>query len=139
MYIRLFVVIDWLAKGEVKKLVLVIASIETEEVLERWVFNIDTDQEILETNGRAEKDPNEIQKEIQAIIRQITASVTFLPLLEVSCSFDLLMYTTLDTNVPSDWELSDPKYISKSNEVRLRSFTTKVHKVDTVVAYKVDE
>lgn len=32
-----------------------------------------------------EKDLGEIQREIQAIIRQITASVTFLPLLEESC------------------------------------------------------
>jgi mitotic spindle assembly checkpoint protein MAD2 len=33
-------------------------------------------------------------------------------------------------------EESDPKYITDSAEVRLRSFTTTVHKVDTMVAYK---
>jgi hypothetical protein len=32
------------------------------------------------------------------------------------------------------WEESDPRYITKSTEVRLRSFTTKVHKVDRVTA-----
>ena len=37
------------------------------------------------TNGTKEKDINLIQREIQAIIRQITASVTFLPLLDELC------------------------------------------------------
>lgn len=83
-----------------------------------------------------EKSQKEIQKEIQAIIRQITASVTFLPLLDEPCTFDLLVYTDADTDVPRKWEESDPKYITDSTEVRLRSFTTKVHKVDAMVAYK---
>lgn len=75
-------------------------------------------------------------KEIQAIIRQITASVTFLPLLEEPCSFELLVYTDKNTEIPIKWEESDPKYINNSTEVRLRSFTTKVHKIDTLVSYK---
>ncbi len=74
--------------------------------------------------------------EIQAIIRQITASVTFLPLLNEPCTFDLLVYADNSTKVPQSWEESDPKYITNSQEVRLRSFTTKIHKVDTLVTYK---
>ena len=77
--------------------------------------------------------------EIQAIIRQITASVTFLPLLQEACTFDLLVYTASDIDVPQSWEESDPKYITHSNEVRLRSFTTRIHKVDTMVAYRAVE
>ena len=76
--------------------------------------------------------------EIQAIIRQITASVTFLPLLQEPCSFDLLVYADTDAEVPVAWEQSDPKYISNSTEVQLRSFTTKVHKVEPMIAYKTD-
>ena len=38
------------------------------------------------------KTQKEITQEIQAIQRQITASVTFLPLLNEPCSFDLLVY-----------------------------------------------
>jgi mitotic spindle assembly checkpoint protein MAD2 len=64
--------------------------------------------------------------EIQAIIRQITASVTFLPLLTEHCSFDLLVYTNSAAAVPITWEESDPRFITNSSEVRLRSFTTKV-------------
>lgn len=85
---------------------------------------------------RAHKSEKEITTEIQAIIRQITASVTFLPTLEELCSFDLLVYTRKEAAVPSEWEDSDPKYIVNSTEVRLRSFTTKVHKVDAVVSYR---
>lgn len=51
-------------------------------------------------------------------------------------SFDLLVYTDQDAQVPGSWEESDPKYIQNSTEVKLRSFTTKVHKVDASVAYK---
>ena len=77
--------------------------------------------------------------EIQAIIRQITASVTFLPLLQDACTFDLLVYTDNNIDVPQTWEESDPKYINNQQEVRLRSFSTKVHKVDAMVAYKAED
>lgn len=75
------------------------------------------------------KSHKEIQGEIQAIIRQITASVTYLPLLEEPCTFDLLVYTDDDAAVPKAWEESDPRYITDSEEVRLRTFTTTIHKV----------
>jgi hypothetical protein len=43
----------------------------------------------------------------QAIIRQITASVTFLPLLDEPCTFDLLIYTDRAAEVgirnPRSW------------------------------------
>eukprot|EP00434_Breviolum_minutum_P025007 symbB.v1.2.022091.t1/scaffold1946.1/size95412/3 len=76
----------------------------------------------------------------EAIIRQITASVTFLPLLDEPCTFDLLIYTDRAAEVPSAWGESDPKYIvGGSEEVKLRSFTTKIHKVDGAVAYRYSE
>ena len=34
---------------------------------------------------------------------QITASVTFLPLLHDTCTFDLLVYTDTDSAVPVEW------------------------------------
>jgi mitotic spindle assembly checkpoint protein MAD2 len=71
------------------------------------------------------------------VIRRITATVTFLPLLEVSCSFDLLIYTDKDLVVPERWEESGPQFITNSEEVHLCSFTTTVHKVNSMVAYKI--
>lgn len=72
------------------------------------------------------KTVKEVHDEIQAIIRQITASVTFLPLLNEPCSFDLLIYTNTTAVVPKKWADSDPCYIMNSQEVKLRSFTTSV-------------
>ncbi|KAG1706491.1 hypothetical protein DVH05_001640 [Phytophthora capsici] len=131
---------NWLLKGEVQKLVLVITGIETQEVLERWAFEVHADNSTNESGSSpASKPQKEIMSEIQAIIRQITASVSFLPILEEQCAFDLLVYTDKNSEVPALWEESDPRYIKDSTEVRLRSFTTKVHKVDAMVAYKNPE
>jgi len=131
---------EWLMAGVVQKLVIVITGAENSAVLERWVFDVETDQVVVKGQvASREKSEKEITSEIQAIIRQITASVTFLPLLNDACTFDLLVYTHPECHVPQSWEESDPKYIQKSQEVRLRSFTTKVHKVDAMVAYKVDD
>jgi mitotic spindle assembly checkpoint protein MAD2 len=126
----------WLAAGQVQKLVIAIDGVESGETLERWVFNVQTDKAVTATGPGKEKSTKEIQGEIQALMRQITASVTFLPLLDEACAFDLLVYTNQDSSVPTTWEESDPKYISNSEEVRLRSFTTKVHKVDASVSYR---
>lgn len=53
-------------------------------------------------------------------------------------AFDLLIFTDKDSVVPDHWEESGPQFISNSEEVRLRSFTTTIHKVNSVVAYKKD-
>ncbi len=49
------------------------------------------------------KSDAQITQEIQAIIRQITASVTFLPLLEDVCTIDLLAYTDKESEIPIEW------------------------------------
>ncbi|KIY97980.1 Mitotic spindle assembly checkpoint protein MAD2A [Monoraphidium neglectum] len=128
---------DWLEKGLLQRLVLVVTSAFTGEVLERWTFEVQTDEATLNGGAAPEKPEKEITAEIQAIIRQITASITFLPLLEDPCTFDLLVYTDTKSSVPDEWEESDPRYITNATDVKLRSFTTKVHKVDTVVSYRL--
>ncbi|ETO10448.1 mitotic spindle assembly checkpoint protein MAD2 [Reticulomyxa filosa] len=128
---------EWLMTGTVQKLVLVITSMEDEAVLERWSFDIETDKEVIKTGEAKTKDEKEITREIQAIIRQITSSVTFLPILEVPCTFDLLIYTDKDCTVPVKWEESDPRFIKNSEEVRLRSFTTKVQTLNIIRSFFV--
>eukprot|EP00698_Gefionella_okellyi_P006306 TRINITY_DN15688_c0_g1_i1.p1 TRINITY_DN15688_c0_g1~~TRINITY_DN15688_c0_g1_i1.p1 ORF type:complete len:218 (+),score=25.60 TRINITY_DN15688_c0_g1_i1:46-654(+) len=128
---------SWLLEGSVQKLVVVITSAESGEVLERWGFDIEADKDLGPGGVARPKSEKEITTEIQGISRQITASVSFLPLLQEACTFDLLVYTDNEVSVPQAWEESDPKYITgQSEEVRLRSFTTTVHKVDTMVAYR---
>ena len=125
----------WLEEGDVQRLVVVVTGVETNETLERWTFAVNAcDTENAAPSQGA--DVKAVTKQIQAIIRQITASVTFLPLLDEACAFDLLVYTRKTAAVPGAWEDSDPKYIADSQEVKLRSFTTSVHSVEAAVAYK---
>ncbi|KAK3567440.1 hypothetical protein QTP86_019830 [Hemibagrus guttatus] len=127
---------EWLFDCTVQKLVVVITCLETNEVLERWQFDIECDKTAKESSAPREKSMKAIQEEIRSVIRQITATVTFLPLLETACAFDLLIYTDKDLVVPEQWEESGPQLIDQSEEVRLRSFTTSIHKVNSMVAYK---
>ncbi|XP_068164505.1 mitotic spindle assembly checkpoint protein MAD2A [Antennarius striatus] len=127
---------EWLYKCTVQKLVLVITGLDKQEVLERWQFDIECDKTAKESSAPRNKSIKTIQDEIRSVIRQITATVTFLPLLETPCSFDLLIYTDKDVLVPDKWEECGPQIINNSEEVRLRSFTTSIHKVNSMVAYK---
>jgi len=127
---------DWLLKKTVQRLVVVIKCIETNETLERWQFDINVDKQTTIDSKPKEKNIKDIRKDIAAVIRQITASVTFLPLLETSCAFDLLVYTDKDLEVPDTWDLSDPHFVQNAQQVKLKSFSTSVHKVDAAVCYK---
>ena len=95
---------DWLEESKIKKLVVGLKSVETKETLERWEFKIESEKGVdgkqVETS---EKDEKKIKAEIRDVIRQITASVTFLPLLDCLCSFDILIYSHSDTAVPAEW------------------------------------
>jgi mitotic spindle assembly checkpoint protein MAD2 len=129
----------WLMHGQITKLVLAIKSIETNETLERWQFDIHVMSRDDDQPPRLKSD-KDVHQEIQAIIRQITASVTFLPMLEETCSFNILVYADKHAEVPLEWVDSDPHFIQKNAEqVRLRSFSTNVHKIDALVSYKLDQ
>lgn len=88
---------------------------------------------------QGEKTEKEIQDEIQAIFRQITASVTFLPVLDGNCTFNVMVYADADSDVPLEWGDSDAKEIKNGEKVQLRSFSTTNHKVDTMVSYRLAE
>jgi len=61
-------------------------------------------------------------------------------MIEEKCTFNLLVYADRDAEVPVEWVDSDPHFIQKNAEqVRLRSFSTSVHKVDALVSYRLDE
>lgn len=83
-----------------------------------------------------EKTEAEIQQEIQSLFRQITASVTFLPMLDGNCTFNVLVYADADSEVPLEWGDSDAKEVKNAEKVMLRSFSTNSHKIDTVVSYR---
>lgn len=94
IYIGIFV--EWLMVSKVEKLILAVKSKETMAVLERWQFDIrnEKDDPSFTNNGASPsgsrtsappKTEQQIQEEIQAIMRQITACVTFLPMLDGKC------------------------------------------------------
>lgn len=103
-----------------------------------------TDQENSAQGGAAaaaapDKTEQEIQAEIAAIFRQITASVTFLPQLSGDCTFNVLVYADADSDVPVEWGDSDAKEIENGERVQLRGFSTANHRVDTLVSYRLGE
>ncbi|KAF8715141.1 hypothetical protein HU200_027696 [Digitaria exilis] len=142
---------QWLEAGKLQRIVLVIMSKATSEVLERWNFNIVTDAEVpartvswldcslFFVRAIKEKSDKEIMREIQAIMRQIASCITYLPCLDEPCVFDVLAYTDTDVDAPGTWVESDAKLIDNPQMVKLHSFDTKIHKVDTLVSYKKDE
>ncbi|KAK3214747.1 hypothetical protein GRF29_19g1128134, partial [Pseudopithomyces chartarum] len=144
---------EWMYGGKISKLVVVITSKETGEHVERWQFDVqifgknskakvsktsnDKENSTSEANEASEeKTEAEIQAEIQSVFRQITASVTFLPMLDGNCTFNVLVYADADSEVPLEWGDSDAKEIENGEKVQLRSFSTSNHRVDTLVSYR---
>lgn len=136
---------EWLIQRKVQKVTLVITNVNTKEVLEKWDFKVDYERQTSNgvndstNNGLPDvgtKDLKMIQKEIREVIRQITGTVSFLPLLDCLCSFDIFTYTVPDCGIPKEWDETQPVFIANSQEVQLRSFSTSLHKMETVVSYK---
>ena len=145
----------WVQKSKISKLVIVVTSKETGEHVERWQFDVNIFNEDSKKKSRSsagdkenstpaadseaaqpEKTEAEIQSEIQALFRQITASVSFLPMLDGNCTFNVLVYADADSEVPLEWGDSDAKEVKNAEKVMLRSFSTQNHRVDTVVSYR---
>ncbi|KOS20026.1 Mitotic spindle checkpoint component mad2 [Escovopsis weberi] len=152
----------WMVGGKISKLVIVITDKDTGEHVERWQFDVQISQPApkkskkpaskpaaaaadAENNAAAaaaplsglDKTEAEIQAEIAALFRQITASVTFLPQLSGSCTFNVLVYADADSDVPVEWGDSDAKEIENGERVQLRGFSTANHRVDTIVSYRL--
>ena len=125
---------------------MVISNVNTKEVLECWDFRIDPerndqnkDPNVDPTNPTSSKELKKIQAEIGAVMRQIAATVSYLPLLECICSFDLLIHTLKDCDIPDNWNETENVSIKNSQVVNLKSFSTGLHKLDTVVSYKMTD
>ncbi|GEQ69283.1 hypothetical protein JCM33374_g2954 [Metschnikowia sp. JCM 33374] len=133
----------WVYGGRLSKLVVVIINKATTESIERWEFSLDTSEDHIH-NGGGNGGGEGIQKEIQAIIRQITASVSYLPFLrDDEYTFNVLVYTdpSYETkNIPSEWADTngDGRMIEgDADSVKFSTFHTNVHNVGTCVSYKL--
>ena len=134
----------WMLGGKCNKLVICIMDKDTGEVVERWAFDIERLPMEQDGNGKdgSQEEPKlskeEIQRQIRALIRQITASVTFLPDLSNKgrYTFNVLAYTDAYAKVPMEWGDSDAKEIENGEVMQFRSFSTENHKVGAQVSYK---
>ncbi|KAF7589173.1 Mitotic spindle checkpoint component mad2 [Aspergillus hancockii] len=154
----------WMIGGKISKLVILINDDDLapeENPVERWQFDVqifgkhNKSQKSRESGDKENADPEhadpqaaeekkkkeekEIQDEIRAIFRQITASVTFLPILDGKYSFNVLVYADADSEVPVHWGDSDAKEIQNAEKVQLKSFSTDNHQVDTFVTYRYSD
>ncbi|KAJ2805214.1 Mitotic spindle checkpoint component mad2 [Coemansia helicoidea] len=131
---------EWLAAGKINKLVLAVNARESRETLERWQFDVTLVEDDAKSGDKpsAPKSEKALRMEIQAIFRQIAASVSFLPILEEKCTFNILVYADSDAEVPTTWTDSDPLHVKNAEQVRLRSFSTDAHRIEALVAYKRD-
>lgn len=139
----------WLLHGKIKKLVVVIVSKNSGETIEKWQFDVNilnnsssssssSSSSQSNNNNIQEKSDEIIQKEIQAIIRQITASITFLPVLDPGdCTFNVQVYADSDAQVPVEWADSEARDVKNAEQVQLRSFSTNSHEINTLVAYRL--
>uniref|UniRef100_A0A5K3ERA6 HORMA domain-containing protein n=1 Tax=Mesocestoides corti TaxID=53468 RepID=A0A5K3ERA6_MESCO len=126
----------WLTSNSLKRLVLVIKCVKTEEVLERWQFNVIKEDENVDLECKP-KSSQQIENELSVIVRQIVSSSTFLPVLSSSCTFDLLVYTDKNSEIPEGWGEAGPSFVPNSTQVQLKSFSTRIHKVESIVSYRL--
>ena len=78
----------WIAIDGIKEVVLVIGEEDSREILERWQFKVDLVADL----PNYQKTQKEIEKEIQALMKQIAASVTFLPLIEANSKIPTFLF-----------------------------------------------
>ncbi|KAI9619466.1 hypothetical protein H4Q26_014228 [Puccinia striiformis f. sp. tritici PST-130] len=158
----------WLMEGKISRLVLVIQQKDDGETIERWEFAVKVEEElspVVEENSSPNpisattkptsestvdiEDPKptkprtlaQVQSDIQKIIRQIIATVSFLPIPDTDRTFKVLAYThSVGEDEATEWNDSDAFDISQGAErVKLKSFSTGLHQVDTAVDYKLGE
>lgn len=133
---------DWLSRNELDKVSMVITNAHSKEILECWDFKVQcepTDGENVDPNNpTSNKELKRIQQEIGSVMRQISATVSYLPLLDCICSFDILIHTVKECEVPEKWNETNAVKIENSQTVKLRSFSTGLHQMDTVVNYKLN-
>ncbi|XP_050342950.1 mitotic spindle assembly checkpoint protein MAD2A [Nymphalis io] len=133
---------EWILNKKVSKLSLVILNVANKEILECWDFNVQYEEgdvalskEKNETVGS--KDLKKIQQEIRDVMLQVAATISYLPFLDCRCSFDVLVHAKTDCDIPEKWAEAEPVTIVNAQNVQLKTFSTSLHKMETVVSYKL--
>ncbi|XP_068630486.1 mitotic spindle assembly checkpoint protein MAD2A [Battus philenor] len=135
---------EWIVNKKVTKLSLIIINVANKETLECWDFNVQYEdgdaalsKEKNETVGS--KELKKIQQEIREVMLQVAATISYLPLLDCRCSFDVLVHAKSNCDVPEKWAEATPISIANAQNVQLKAFSTSLHKMETVVSYKLTD
>lgn len=108
--------------------------------MERWDFQVEYEGNQQDGDAQTSDKPlNQIKKEIRDVLKQIASSIAFLPLLDCLCSFDIQIYTKNGVELPNQWTETAPANIKNAQSVKLRSFSTNIHRLDTNVIYKNED
>lgn len=123
-----------MAKNWVRKVYLDIINPNSYETIERWDFEVKT-----ENNGnlcpKTRTSHKQIQQEIASVMRQILSTVSCLPKLHGCYSFDISVLFA-DGCTPEGWVPTKYLPIKNAERLDLQPFSTGVHQVKTAVNYK---
>ena len=81
---------QWILQKKLQKLSVVVTDVRTKETLERWDFKIEYSNDANSNEkdkSTSSKDIKTVQKEIRDVLRQISATISFLPLLDCQCKY----------------------------------------------------
>ncbi|KAG8964936.1 Mitotic spindle checkpoint component mad2 [Tulasnella sp. 419] len=126
---------EWLVRNTVRQVVLLIASKESKEVLERWVFEV--------SKGDHSKTEEEMNREVHLMLAGIRGTNSMLSDIQEPTLCNIVVYKRLTGSVKDDvisdaWEEAEQTGIplDDSSEVKLKSAATQHHKLELTVVYK---
>eukprot|EP00804_Cyclotella_cryptica_P022073 CCRYP_019733-RA/>CCRYP_019733-RA protein AED:0.14 eAED:0.14 QI:0/0.75/0.8/1/0.5/0.2/5/590/143 len=131
---------SWLTDGDVQRLVVVVSGIDSGKTLERLQFNVSVEDGKLYIATSGRNDENLTHNVIKASGDRMKAERRevgyFLTSTEQTLLFRPVDIHQQNRRRSKEVGRSDPQYILNSQEVKLRSFMTSFHKVDSMVTYK---
>ncbi|XP_041780779.1 mitotic spindle assembly checkpoint protein MAD2A [Anopheles merus] len=138
---------DLIMKRMITKVTMCIVTVESKEVVERWDFNIQPTYD-----GEQGEEPavpkalKKIQSEIRDVMRQIVATISFLPCLDQRCTFDIMLHTVgevFEANPTMIKQFREEDIasieIEGAQSIALKQFSTGLQTVDTKVVYRVTD
>lgn len=138
---------DLIMKRMITKVTMCIVTVESKEVVERWDFNIQPTYDGEQGEEPAvPKELKKIQSEIRDVMRQIVATISFLPCLDQRCTFDIMLHTVgevFEANPTMIKQFREEDMASIEIEgaqtIALKQFSTGLQTVDTKVVYRVTD
>uniref|UniRef100_A0A1Q3EV59 Putative spindle assembly checkpoint protein n=1 Tax=Culex tarsalis TaxID=7177 RepID=A0A1Q3EV59_CULTA len=120
---------------------LILMDKATGHAIERWEFVIHN-EDLAEPNRKpSRKNTILIQHEIRQLMKQITASISCLPVPPRSGFGWKLSVSDLPTwvTLPAGWFRAPRDEIYNPQQLELRSFSTGLHQMETIVTYREDK